>query len=141
MKVCEELQIVARHHEVDTITERVAELREAVGAHMDFALDFHGRVHAPMAKILLKELEPFRPLFIEDAVVPEQMDTLADLSHSTTIPLCTGERLHSRYAFKQVFEKRAASVINPDVSHTGGISGTVTWTDLRDTCWVTVACL
>lgn len=117
MNVCEELQIVARHHEVDVIVRRVAELREAVGADMDFALDFHGRVHAPMAKILLKELEPFRPLFVEDAVVPEQTDTLADLSRSTTIPLCTGEWLHSRYAFKQVFEKRAASVINPDVSH------------------------
>ncbi len=122
MNVCEELQIVARHHEVDVIVRRVAELREAVGADMDFALDFHGRVHAPMAKVLLKELEPFRPLFIEDAVVPEQMDTMADLARATTIPLCTGERLHSRYAFKQVFEKRAASVINPDVSHAGGIS-------------------
>ena len=122
MNACEELQIVDRYSKVDAVVRRIGEFRDAVGYDMDFALDFHGRVHAPMAKVLLKELEPMKPLFIEDAVVPEQMDTMADLARFTTIPLCTGERLHSRYAFKPVFEKRAASVINPDVSHVGGIS-------------------
>lgn len=122
MNACEELQIVDRHREVEAIVRRFGELRDAVGFEMDLALDFHGRVHAPMAKVLLKELEPLRPLFVEDAVVPEQMDAMADLARSTTIPLCTGERLHSRHAFKPVFERRAASVINPDVSHAGGIS-------------------
>lgn len=122
MNACEELQIVDRHSEIDKIIRRFGALRDAVGFEMDLALDFHGRVHAPMAKVLLKELEPLRPMFVEDPVVPEQMDAMARLARSTTIPLCTGERLHSRYAFKQVFEKGAASVINPDVSHTGGIS-------------------
>ncbi len=68
-----------------------------------------------MAKVLLKELEPFRPMLVGVAVVHEQLDAVAVLARATTIPLCTGERLRSRYAFKQVFKKGAASVINPDV--------------------------
>lgn len=61
-------------------------------------------------------------MFIEDAVVSQHVDAIADLSRSTAIPLVIGERLHSRYDFKQVFEKRAASIINPDTAHVGGIS-------------------
>ncbi len=89
---------------------------------MDLAFDFHGRVHAPMARVLLKELESLRPIFVEDAVVSAMVETMADLARMTSIPLCIGERLHSRYDFKQVFERRAASVINPDTAHVGGIS-------------------
>ncbi|UWS06063.1 galactonate dehydratase (plasmid) [Phaeobacter inhibens] len=122
MNACEEMQIVDRYSKVDAILRRIGELRDDIGIDMDFALDFHGRVHVPMAKTLVRELEPFKPMFIEDTVVPEQMDAMADIARSTSIPLCTGERLHSRYAFKPVFEKRAASVINPDISHVGGLS-------------------
>ncbi len=75
-----------------------------------------------MAKILLKEIEPLRPMFIEDAVVSAQVDHMADLARSTSIPLVIGERMHSRYEFRSVFEKRAASIINPDTAHVGGIS-------------------
>ena len=62
--VCEELQIVDRGRQIDIIVGRVAELRAAVGMDMDLALDFHGRVHAPMAKQLIRELEHLRPMFI-----------------------------------------------------------------------------
>lgn len=120
--VCEELQIVDSNKKVDGIVAQMSELRAAVGNELDLVFDFHGRVHAPMAKILLQELEHVRPLFVEDAVVSAQVDALADLSRATSIPLVIGERLHSRYDFKEVFEKRAASVINPDVAHVGGIS-------------------
>ncbi len=120
--ICEELQIVDTYARVDVILKRLFALREAVGATMDLALDFHGRVHAPMARVLLKELEPLRPLFVEDAVVSAMVETMADLSRATSIPLCIGERLHSRYDFKRVFELRAAQVINPDTAHAGGIS-------------------
>jgi len=120
--VCAELQIVDTHAEVDRIVARVGELRDAVGSTMDLALDFHGRVHAPMARVLLRELEPFRPMFVEDAVVSTQIEAMADLARATSIPLCIGERLHSRYDFKPVFETRAAQVINPDTAHVGGIS-------------------
>lgn len=119
---CAELQFVDTYAKVDEIVARLNELRDAVGATMDLAFDFHGRVHLPMAKILLKEIEHLRPIFIEDTVVSEQVDAMAALAQATSIPLCIGERLHSRYDFKPVFEKRAACVINPDTAHVGGIS-------------------
>jgi galactonate dehydratase len=120
--ICSELQIVDSHAKVDGIIRNLFELRDAVGSSMDLAFDFHGRVHAPMARVLLKELESLRPMFVEDAVVSTMVETMADLARSTSIPLCIGERLHSRYDFKRVFELRAAQVINPDTAHVGGIS-------------------
>lgn len=135
LNVCAELQIIDSHRKIDGIVERLSELRAAVGNSMDLAFDFHGRVHAPMAKILLRELEPLRPMFVEDAVVSAHIDNMADLTASTSIPLAVGERLHSRYDFRQVFEKRAASVINPDTAHVGGISETVrigAWAEAYD---------
>jgi galactonate dehydratase len=120
--ICEELQIVDTYARVDGIIRRLFDLRAAVGDTMDLAFDFHGRVHAPMARILLRELEPLRPIFVEDAVVSAMVETMADLARATSIPLCIGERLHSRYDFKRVFETRAAQVINPDTAHVGGIS-------------------
>jgi galactonate dehydratase len=120
--ICEELQIVDTYAKVDGILKRLFDLRDAVDDTMDLAFDFHGRVHAPMARVLLKELEPLRPIFVEDAVVSAMVETMADLARATSIPLCIGERLHSRYDFKRVFELRAAQVINPDTAHVGGIS-------------------
>jgi galactonate dehydratase len=120
--ICEELQIVDSYARIDAILRRLFDLRSAVGAEMDLAFDFHGRVHAPMARVLLRELEPLRPLFVEDAVVSAMIESMADLARATSIPLCIGERLYSRYDFKRVFELRAAQVINPDTAHAGGIS-------------------
>lgn len=120
--ICSELQIVDSAKKVDAIVRQISELRDAVGMEMDLAFDFHGRVHAPMAKVLLHELQPLRPLFVEDPVVPAQLDAMADLAKATSIPLATGERLHARHEFKAVFETRAAGVINPDTAHVGGIS-------------------
>ena len=123
--ICAELQIVDTYAKVDGILARLFDLRAAVGSSMDLAFDFHGRVHLPMARVLLKEMEPLRPIFVEDAVVSAMVDSMADLSRATSIPLCIGERLHSRYDFKRVFETRAAQVINPDPAHVGGISETI----------------
>jgi galactonate dehydratase len=123
--ICEELQIVDTFAKVDGIIRRLFALRDAVGISMDLAFDFHGRVHLPMARVLLKELEPLRPIFVEDAVVSAMVESMADLARATSIPLCIGERLHSRYDFKRVFELRAAQVVNPDPAHVGGISETV----------------
>lgn len=119
---CAELQIVDSYAKIDGILRALQEVRDAVGATMDLAFDFHGRVHAPMAKILVKEVEPLRPMFIEDVVDGVHLDKMADINRHSTVPLCVGERLYSRYDFKDVFEKRAASVINPDTAHAGGIS-------------------
>ncbi|MEH6833072.1 MULTISPECIES: galactonate dehydratase [Falsihalocynthiibacter] len=117
-----ELRMIDCYREVDRIVAQMGALRDFVGDRMDIALDFHGRVHVPMAKVLLKELEPLRPIFVEDVVASSQIDAMADLAKFTSIPLAVGERLHSRYDFKRVFETRAASLINPDTAHAGGIS-------------------
>lgn len=135
LNVCGELQIVDHSKKIDAIVGQLAQLRDAVGMELDLAFDFHGRVHAPMAKILLQELQFLRPLFVEDPVVPTQIDAMARLARSTTIPLTTGERLYSRYDFKPVFETRAASIINPDTAHVGGISEMVrigNWAEAYD---------
>ena len=120
--VCGELKFVDSYKKINAVVEKMNQLRSAIGYDLDLGIDFHGRVHAPMAKILLKELEHVKPMFVEDAVTSDHVDAMAELAKTTSIPLVIGERLHSRYDFKQVFEKRAASIINPDVAHVGGIS-------------------
>ncbi len=122
MNICGELQIIDTYRKIDEIVTRLGDLRSAMGKDFDLAFDFHGRVHAPMARVLLKELEPLHPLFVEDAVTSTQIDAMADLARTTSIPLAVGERLHSRYDFRRVFETGAAGIINPDTAHVGGIS-------------------
>jgi galactonate dehydratase len=125
MNVCEELAVLDNHKKIDVAVRRLATLREAVGESLDLALDFHGRVHWPMARVLLKELEPIRPMFVEDAVTPHNIEALAELSRATSIPLAVGERMHARGEFKALFEARAAQLINPDPAHVGGITETI----------------
>ena len=122
MNLTEELQVVDHLHKIDTAVERIASLREAVGTKLDIAVDFHGRVHAPMAKLLIKAIEPYSPLFIEEPVLSEQLETMAQLRRSTHIPIATGERLYSRFDYKQLFTLGAADIIQPDLSHAGGIT-------------------
>ena len=122
MNLTEELQVVDHLHKIDAAIERIASLREAVGNKLDIAVDFHGRVHAPMAKLLIKAIEPYSPLFIEEPVLSEQLETMAQLRRSTHIPIATGERLYSRFDYKQLFTLGAADIIQPDLSHAGGIT-------------------
>jgi galactonate dehydratase len=123
--ICGEMQIVDSYAKVDTVIRRLFDLRAAVGTRMDLAFDFHGRVHLPMARVLLRELEPLRPIFVEDAVAAGTVEEAEGLSRLTSIPLCFGERMHDRSEFKHLFERRIAQVINPDPAHVGGISETV----------------
>jgi galactonate dehydratase len=125
MNICEELTILDNYRQVTAIVAKLTDLRQAVGDTIDLAFDFHGRVHAPMAKVLLHELEPLRPLFVEDAVAPGQLEAFTELARSTSIPLAIGERMHARAEFKALFESRAASLINPDPAHVGGIGETI----------------
>ncbi len=125
LNVCDELVIVDTYAAVDRIVKSLGELRAAVGPSLDLAFDFHGRVHAPMARVLVRELEPLRPMFIEDPVAPGQLEALAALSAATSVPLAVGERMHGRAEFKALFEARAAQVINPDPAHVGGITETI----------------
>lgn len=122
MNLTEELQVIDHLSKIDEAVERIASLRSAVGNTLDIAVDFHGRVHAPMAKVLIKAIEPYNPLFIEEPVLSEQLETMAQLRRSTHIPIATGERLYSRFDYKNLFTLGAADIIQPDVSHAGGIT-------------------
>lgn len=122
MNATEELQYIDSYEKIDEAVERVAAIREAVGNKLGVGIDFHGRVHKPMAKILAKELEPFRPMFIEEPVLPENNEALRDIAHATSIPIATGERMFSRWDFKQLLHDGYVDIIQPDLSHAGGIT-------------------
>ncbi|TFE29394.1 galactonate dehydratase [Cohnella luojiensis] len=122
MNGTEELQYVDSYAKIDQVLERVAAVRGAAGPHIGIGIDFHGRVHKPMAKILAKELEPFRPMFIEEPVLPENNEALREIANATHIPIATGERMFSRWDFKKLLTDGYADIIQPDVSHAGGIT-------------------
>ncbi len=122
MNATEELQYVDTHEKIDEVLARVAAVREAVGPHFGIGIDFHGRVHKPMAKILAKELESYRPLFIEEPVLPENNEALREIARASQIPIATGERMFSRWDFKHLLSDGYVDIIQPDVSHAGGIT-------------------
>ncbi len=101
--------------------KKIAALREAVGENIDIAIDFHGRVSPAMAIRLAKVFEPYCPMFIEEPCLPENVDALVSIARATTIPLATGERLFTRWGFREIIEKQAVAVVQPDLCHSGGI--------------------
>lgn len=119
---CGRLKMIDGHKAVDHVVERIATIRESLGSDVDFGLDFHGRVSVPMAKVLLRELEPYRPLFVEEPVLAEHAEQYLELSRATSIVLAAGERMFSRFEFKRVFEAGGIGIIQPDLSHAGGIT-------------------
>ncbi len=96
-------------------------VREVAGKDMDIAIDFHGRISPAMAPILCRELEPYYPMFIEEPVLPENVDAMVKISNKTTIPIATGERIFTTFGFREIVEKQAAHILQPDVCHCGGI--------------------
>ena len=122
MNATEELQFVDSYDKVDAVLERVASIREACGKYFGIAIDFHGRVHKPMAKVLAKKLEQFDPMFIEEPVLCENMEEFKDIASACNIPIATGERLFSKYDFKRLLSVGGVDIIQPDLSHAGGIT-------------------
>jgi len=106
---------------VEECTERFAAIRAAVGPHVDIAIDFHGQISPALAIRLAKALEPYHPMFIEEPCLPQNVDTLVTIARSTSIPIATGERLFTKWGFREVLEKQAAVVVQPDLCHAGGI--------------------
>ena len=107
---------------INDLLERVQTVRDAAGPDVGIAIDFHGRAHHSMARTLLKELEPLKPPFVEEPVLVENLDAFADLHRRSNIPLATGERSFTRWGFKELLERGCADIIQPDLSHAGGIS-------------------
>ena len=122
MNGTEEMQYIDSYEKVDQAVARIAAVREAVGPSVGIGIDFHGRVHKPMAKVLVKELEQYRPMFIEEPVLPENNEGLREIAKHTSIPIATGERMYSRWDFKQLLTDGYVDIIQPDLSHAGGIT-------------------
>lgn len=115
------MEIVDTQEVLEDCVRRFADLRAAVGSKVDIGIDFHGRVSPAMAVRLAKALEPYYPMFIEEPVLPENVDAMVTIARSTTIPIATGERLFAKWGFREVIEKQAAVILQPDISHAGGI--------------------
>ena len=122
MNATDEMSYVDSFVKIDQALARIAAVRAAGGPGLDIGIDFHGRVHKAMAKVLAKELEPYRPMFIEEPVLPQHNEALREIARHTTIPIATGERLFSRWDFKQLLIDGYVDIIQPDLSHAGGIT-------------------
>ncbi|QHQ61976.1 galactonate dehydratase [Anaerocolumna sedimenticola] len=122
MNATEELQYIDTYEKVDQVLARVSSIRDAVGKYFGIAIDFHGRVHKPMAKVLAKKLEEFNPMFIEEPVLCDNMEGFLEVARYTNIPIATGERLFSRWDFKRLLSLGCIDIIQPDLSHAGGIT-------------------
>lgn len=122
MNGTEEVHYVDSFKHIEATSARVAAIREQVGNDFGIAVDFHGRVHKPMAKMLIQELEQYHLMFIEEPVLPEYNEALRDIKNSTSTPIATGERMYSRWDFKQILHEGVVDIIQPDLSHAGGIS-------------------
>jgi len=107
---------------VDNVTREFAALREAIGPEADIAIDFHGAIPPQTAKLLIKALEPYQPMFIEEPVNCQNVEAMAEIARGTHLPIATGERIFTKWGFREILEKGAASIVQPDLCHAGGIT-------------------
>lgn len=124
MNATAELHYIDSFDKVEKVLENVQAVRDAVGEYVGLALDFHGRVHKPMAKVLMRELAVFKLMFIEEPVLSDHLEAIPELARIAPAPIALGERLYSRYDFKRVFQIGGVDIIQPDPSHAGGITET-----------------
>lgn len=122
MNATEELHYIDSFKKIEEVVDRVGALRDEFGMDLNIGIDFHGRVHKAMAKVLAKELEQFRPMFLEEVVLPENEDSFKTIANITSTPLATGERLYTRWGFNNIFKEGVIDIIQPDVALVGGIN-------------------
>lgn len=112
---------VASQKFVEEAAEAFAALREAGGKDVDIGIDFHGAISPQNAKLLIKSLEPYQPMFIEEPVQCQNVDAMAEIARGTHLPIATGERIFTKWGFREILEKHAATILQPDLCHAGGI--------------------
>lgn len=121
MNATGELNYIDDYTKVMEVIERVATIRETCGENFGIAVDFHGRVHKAMAKLLVQQLDKYHLMFVEEPVLCENYEAFKEIASYTTAPIATGERLYTRWDFKKIFEQGVVNIIQPDLSHAGGI--------------------
>ena len=107
---------------VQYAAEKFAELRKTIGNENDLAIDFHGAISPPTAKLLIRAIEPYQPMFVEEPCQAQNHDVMAEIARGTFLPIATGERVFTKWGFREVLEKKAAVVLQPDMCHAGGIT-------------------
>ena len=113
--------------------------RESYPKNIDLAVDMHGRYDAGTAKRVAKELEPFKLMWLEEPVPPENIDAMRDVRASTTTPICCGENIYMRWGFREMFEKQAVDIIMPDFQKCGGLLEARKIADMAHTYFIPVA--
>jgi galactonate dehydratase len=107
---------------IDEFVRRAYLMREWVGPEVELAFDFHGKMTPALAVEICHEIKGMRPMFVEEPVPQENVDALKHVTDHVPFPIATGERLLTRWDFREVLEKQAAAFIQPDGSHVGGVS-------------------
>lgn len=115
-------RIVENPKFINYAIDNFASLREAGGEDMDIGIDFHGAISPQTAKLLIKELEPYQPMFVEEPCQAQNVDVMVDIARGTHLPIATGERIFTKWGFREILEKGAASILQPDLCHAGGIT-------------------
>ena len=120
MNATDKMTYVDSYVKIDAVLARGAAVRAVGGPGLGIGIDFHGRVHKPM--VLARELKAYRPMFIEEPVLPQNNEAPREIAHNSAIPIATGERMFSRWDFKQLLVNGYTDIIQPDLSHAGGIT-------------------
>jgi galactonate dehydratase len=110
-----------RNSEYKDVDRKMSALRSALGDEIDIMVDCHGRHSLANAVEFCRVLAPYRPYFVEEPVPPENVEVLAEVRKASPVPIATGERLTTRYQFREVFERLACHVVQPDLCHCGGL--------------------
>ena len=113
--------VVASQKFIEEAVETFAALRNAGGKDVDIGIDFHGAISPQNAKLLIKALEPYQPMFIEEPVQCQNVDAMVEIARGTHLPIATGERIFTKWGFREILEKGAATILQPDLCHAGGI--------------------
>jgi len=124
---------------VKKCVNKIAAIRSGIPDHVDLAVDLHGRFTPAMAIRLAKELEPFNLLFLEEPCLPDNVDAMVKIARSTTIPIAAGERLFTRWGFRELLEKQAVAVVQPDTCHCGGIQEAIRIANMAETYYAAIA--
>jgi galactonate dehydratase len=133
------LGIVGSPQEIDESVAAFAALREAGGKDVDIGIDFHGAITPQNAKLLIKGLEPYSPLFVEEPCQCQNVDVMVDIARGTHLPIATGERIFTKWGFREILEKQAATILQPDLCHAGGIFETRLIAGMAEAYYASVA--
>ena len=125
--------------DLDTALKCIQAVRDAAGDGVDLLIEGHGRFNVPTGIKIAKELEPFKPMWFEEPVPPDNLEALKAVRDKSPVAISAGERLYNLKQFKDLFEMRAADYIQPDVSHAGGIMELKKIAAMADTYYIPFA--